>query len=239
MAAEKKIPEIRFKGFEGEWQIRVLSDLGEFKSNGVDKKITVNEIPVNLLNYMDVYNFSDINSKNCNSLMQVTAKPNQLTENNVVKNDVFFTPSSETPEDIGKVMVIKETLPNTVYSYHLMRFRPKENIFYSIFPNYGFACDYVRKQLIFSAQGVQRYVISKPSFESITVLIPTLPEQTQIGTYFQHLDSLISLHQRKYDKLLTVKKAMLEKMFPKDGADVPEIRFKGFEGIVCTNCPNK
>jgi len=58
----------------------------------------------------------------------------------------------------------------------------------------------------------------------------TLPEQTQIGTYFQNLDSLITLHQRKYNKLLTVKKAMLEKMFPKEDADVPEIRFKGFEG---------
>ena len=55
-------------------------------------------------------------------------------------------------------------------------------------------------------------------------------EQTKIGTYFQHLDTLITLHQRKYDKLLNVKKAMLEKMFPKNGADVPEIRFKGFSG---------
>ena len=53
-------------------------------------------------------------------------------------------------------------------------------------------------------------------------------EQTQIGMFFRNLDNLITLHQRKYDKLVNVKKAMLEKMFPKDGADVPEIRFKGF-----------
>ena len=64
--------------------------------------------------------------------------------------------------------------------------------------------------------------------EAMEIMLPKIPEQKQIGQYFQHLDNLITLHQRKYDKLVNVKKAMLEKMFPKDVADVPEIRFKGF-----------
>lgn len=55
-----------------------------------------------------------------------------------------------------------------------------------------------------------------------------IAEQKQIGTYFRNLDHLITLHQRKYDKLTNMKKSMLEKMFPKNGANVPEIRFKGF-----------
>ncbi|MPL85643.1 hypothetical protein SDC9_31615 [bioreactor metagenome] len=59
---------------------------------------------------------------------------------------------------------------------------------------------------------------------------PKFKEQTRIGRFFQNLDTLIALHQRKHDKLLAVNKSMLEKMFPKDGADVPEIRFKGFTG---------
>jgi type I restriction enzyme S subunit len=66
--------------------------------------------------------------------------------------------------------------------------------------------------------------------KGIEVPIPTFPEQSRIGTWFQHLDQLISLHQKKYNKLTNIKKAMLEKMFPKNGADVPEIRFEGFEG---------
>lgn len=60
------------------------------------------------------------------------------------------------------------------------------------------------------------------------ITLPDSFEQSQIGTFFQNLDSLITMHQRKYEKLTTVKKAMLEKMFLKDGADAPEIRFKGF-----------
>ena len=72
--------------------------------------------------------------------------------------------------------------------------------------------------------------LSKVAINGIHVFIPKPLEQTQIGNFFKNLDTLITLHQRKYDKLGTVKKAMLEKMFPKNGADVPEIRFKGFGG---------
>ena len=57
---------------------------------------------------------------------------------------------------------------------------------------------------------------------------PSIQEQVKIGRYFDNLDNLITLHQRKYNKLLNVKKSMLEKMFPKNGSNIPEIRFKGF-----------
>lgn len=63
------------------------------------------------------------------------------------------------------------------------------------------------------------------------VTLPSDPrEQAKIGKYFQELDSLLALHQRKHDKLVTLKKAMLQKMFPQSGATTPEIRFKGFSG---------
>lgn len=207
------IPEIRFKGFEGDWEEKKLGELGDFKSNGVDKKISPKETPVNLLNYMDVYNSRIINSTNCKQLMQVTAKPNQVIENNVLANDIFFTPSSETPEDIGKIMTIEEDLPNTVYSYHLMRFRPKSNVFYSFYPNYGFACELVRKQLILAAQGVQRYVLNKPSFEQINILLPTIDEQEKIAIYFRNIDNSIRTHDLQITKLQNIKKAFLAKMF--------------------------
>ena len=59
-------------------------------------------------------------------------------------------------------------------------------------------------------------------------MMPKIEEQQKIGVYFKNLDHLITLHQRKYDKLLNIKKSMLEKMFPKNGSNIPEIRFKGF-----------
>ena len=59
----------------------------------------------------------------------------------------------------------------------------------------------------------------------------SVDEQAAIGAYFEHLDTLITLHQRKYEKLVNIKKSMLDKMFPKNGASVPEIRFKGFTDL--------
>ena len=217
MSEIRKKPNIRFKGFNDDWENYKLGDLGFFKSNGVDKLSKPNEAPVNLLNYMDVYNRRQVSNKNSNELMQVTAKPSQLIDNSVIKNDVFFTPTSETPEDIGRVYVVEETLNNTVYSYHLMRFRPNQGKYYPNFPNYSLMTENVRKQFFLAAKGVQRYVISKADFESIVDIIPEYKEQTKIGEYFRSIDSLITLHQRKFEKLQQVKKSMLETMFPNAG----------------------
>ena len=76
--------------------------------------------------------------------------------------------------------------------------------------------------------GGGRAKLNAETLMDIELLLPSKDEQIQIGSYLAQLDRLITLHQRKYDKLLNIKKSMLEKMFPKNGNDVPEIRFKGF-----------
>ena len=70
--------------------------------------------------------------------------------------------------------------------------------------------------------------LNSDNIKNAEVKVPITAEQVQIGNFFRQLDNLITLHQRKYDKLTNVKKSMLEKMFPKNGSNVPEIRFKGF-----------
>ena len=70
--------------------------------------------------------------------------------------------------------------------------------------------------------------LSKEAINETNIMVPKIDEQVVIGGFFARIDNLITLHQRKYDKLVNVKKSMLEKMFPRDGAKVPEIRFAGF-----------
>ena len=70
--------------------------------------------------------------------------------------------------------------------------------------------------------------LSKSDLDEQEILVPSSEEQKKLGQLFKMIDNLITLHQSKYDKLVNVKKALLEKMFPKDGKNVPEIRFKGF-----------
>ena len=227
MAENSMKPRIRFKGYTDAWEQRKLGELGFFKSNGVDKKINPNEVFVNLLNYMDVYNRRHITAKNCVELMQVTAKPQQVKDNDIQANDIFFTPTSETADDIGHVLVIEETLPNTVYSYHLMRYRPFDGKFYPTFPNYEFESGFVRYQIVLNAQGVQRFVLNREAFEQLEIRKPDYAEQEKISKFLSQLDNMSVLYQQKHDKILNIKKALLEKMFPSDTETTPKIRFKG------------
>lgn len=112
---------------------------------------------------------------------------------------------------------------------------------YSIFQPTGIADSnfwgrrLVRKDFINSMvkwrQGViyGQWRIHESDFLKIEIPVPSVEEQKQIGTFLDYLDHLITLHQRKYEKLQAFKASMLEKMFPKGGADVPEVRFKGFD----------
>ena len=111
---------------------------------------------------------------------------------------------------------------------------------YSIFSPTGLAdSDFigrrmVRKDFIHEMvkwrQGViyGQWRIHESDFLKIPLMVPILREQRKIGAFLDHLDRLLTLHQRKYDKLSKIKKSMLEKLFPKNGSNVPEIRFSGF-----------
>ena len=96
--------------------------------------------------------------------------------------------------------------------------RDKEDDFRFIFHTLG--------KINYTPQGHERHWISK--FSKFSVPVPGKIEQEKIGSLFRNLDSLITLHQRKVDKLKTVKQSLLEKMFPREGENVPEIRFEGF-----------
>lgn len=226
----KNIPDIRFKGFDEEWKAFILSSIGYFRSNGVDKKIYKDEQIINLLNYTDVYNCRKITSNNCKELMKVSATKKQIIDCNIIKGDIFFTPSSETPDEIGYVMSIEETLPNTCYSYHLMRFRPFDGKIYSSFANYCFSSNYLRKQMKFKAKGVQRFILSKPDFESLEAIMPSYEEQAILTSFFKSVDNLIYESKKKIASLKQLKSASLISMFPQQGETVPRVRFKGFDG---------
>ncbi len=222
-------PKIRLKGYSKEWQQVRLGEIGSFKSAGVDKKINANESMINLLNYMDVYNKKDINASNCNELMHVSATSKQIQECNVLKGDIFFTPTSETAEDIGHVMTIEEDLPNTCYSYHLMRFRPQKDVFYGSFPNYGLESDYIRKQMVLAAKGVQRMVIGKSDFDALSVYLPTINEQKDISKFFNNLNALIKACNQKIESLKKLKIASLQSMIPVNEELLPLVRFGSFD----------
>lgn len=209
----EKVPKVRFEGFDDEWSISKLGDLGEISSSGVDKKLYPDEKAVYLLNYMDVYNKKQPSKENINEFMITSANEHELVSKSVKKGDVFFTPTSETSDDIGHSMAIYNTVENLVYSYHILRFRPFDNGLDVSFSNYFANIDPVRKQLVTNCQGAQRMTLKLEEFKNLIVSLPSLEEQALIGDFFKNLDEKIELSEKKIVKIENFKKAMLDKMF--------------------------
>ncbi len=208
----EKTPKLRFKEFSGEWEEKSLEQIGEIHGSGVDKKIVENENLVMLLNYMDVYNNNFIYS---NNLKQQTSATNiKIKKCNIKKGDIFFTPSSEVPDDIAKSAVAMENITNGVYSYHLIRLRLFENIDLK-FRTYVFNTDLFFKTVSKLAQGSgTRYTITLPEFRSIKILIPeSYKEQQKIADTLSSLDALIEAQTKKVEALKQHKKGLMQQMF--------------------------
>lgn len=133
-------------------------------------------------------------------------------QNCVKAGDVFFTTSSETPEEVGMSSVMPENADNIYLNSFCFGYRPTEK-FDLNYLAYVLRTESFRKEMTFLAQGISRYNISKNKVMEVEIPIPSLDEQSRVGQYFKNLDTLITLHQRKCDELKKMKKFMLQNMF--------------------------
>ncbi len=171
--------EKRLNGFREAWRQVKIGNIGEISSAGVDKKIVEGERPVRLLNYLDVYREDFIYSKNLNHW--VTATVDKIGKCSIKKGDVFFTPSSEVPNDIGMSAVAMEDMTDVVYSYHIVRLRISED-WDLRYRAYAFKTDDFYKQAESCCDGSgQRYVISQANFRKMTIKVPPKEEQIAIA----------------------------------------------------------
>ena len=143
------------------------------------------------------------------------------------EGDVIFADTAE-DETAGKCVELRK-LPKepTISGLHTIPARPRFPFGTGYLGHY-LNSDAYHRQLLPLMQGIKVISVSKAALQDTQVRFPGLSEQSAIGAALNEIDSLITLHQRKYDKLVVFKKSMLEKMFPKDGESVPEIRFAGF-----------
>ena len=222
MTKKTDTPAIRFKGFSDTWEQRKLGEVGETYTGLSGKsKDDFGHGSGKFITYMNVFS-NPVASPNMTEAIEIDD-----SQNKVRFGDVLFTTSSETPAEVGMSSVWLENAENTYLNSFCFGYRPTAE-FNPYYLAYMLRSSSMRKKIIFLAQGISRYNISKNKMMDIEMPIPSIDEQKQIGEYFANLDRLITLHQRKYEKLHNIKKSMLEKMFPKNGSNVPEIRFKGF-----------
>ena len=140
-------------------------------------------------------------------------------------NEVIVPASGETAEDIARASAVEKS--GVLLGGDLNILRPFDFI-NPLFLALAISNGEPQKELAKKAQGKSVVHIHNTDIQEVTIAYPSRTEQDRIVSVFRQLDNLITLHQRKYEKLHNIKKSMLEKMFPKNGSNVPEIRFKGF-----------
>ena len=201
----------RLSGFSGAWETKRLGEIGEISGAGVDKKVNSNDLPVRLVNYLDVYNKTTIYSKDLTH--EVTARTDQIRRCAVERGDIFFTPSSEVSDDIACSAVAMEDIPDGVYSYHVVRLRLK--IEWNIdFRAYIFNTNEFLNQASRQCEGSgTRYVISLPKFRAMTVRFPpTIEEQRTIATALSDMDAEITALEQRRDKTIAIKQGMMQQL---------------------------
>ena len=222
MGNKKNVPAIRFKGFAEEWNESKMGRIG-IPYNGLSGK-TKDDFghgDAKFITYMNVF------SNPVSNLSQTENVEIDNKQNSVKYGDILFTVSSETPDEVGMSSVWLGNEDNIYLNSFCFGYRliVHKDPYYMA---YVLRSKSIRKLISLLAQGISRYNISKGRVMEIALPFPDNNEQKAIGNYFQNIDKLIVASQTKLDKLKNIKKACLEKMFPRNGSTTPEIRFKGF-----------
>ena len=218
MENRKMVPEIRFSGFTDPWEQRKLDDITDVRDGTHDSPqylevghpfVTSKNVKDGFINYEDIQYISDQDFEEINKRSKVD------------KNDILMGMIGT----IGNIALVREVPDFAIKNIALIK--DIGDIFY----HYLYHClqsNSVMHQLDENLDGGTQKFIALNKIRELIIPVPSEYEQHKIGECMGLLDNIITLHQRKLEKLKTFKKAMLDKMFPKNGELVPEIRFSGF-----------
>ena len=234
MAEHAGKPKVRFAGFTEDWEQREFKNLFKILPNNTLSRaeLSFEKGIVKNLHYGDILiKFNEILDSCDKKIPFISRDMNfEKIKNAILKNgDVVIADAAE-DEAVGKCTEIFNISQNEqiISGLHTIPCRPNID-FAQGFLGYYMNSNSYHSQLVPLMQGIKVLSLSKSSLQDTLITFPrTKKEQARIGTFFRQLDRLVALHQRKRGRLENIKKAMLEKMFPKNGADVPEVRFAGF-----------
>ena len=216
-SVKKKVPELRFPGFTDDWEERKLTDVTYSYSGLTYSPTDVQDKGTFVLRSSNVKNDQLIDADN------VYVNPDIVNSNNVKVGDVIVVVRNGSRSLIGKHAIVTKEMPHTVIGAFMSAFRGENGDYINALLSTNNFQKEVHKSL-----GATINQITGKDFSMMNFLTPKLEEQNKIGSFFKQLDNTIALHQRKLDLLKEQKKGYLQKMFPKNGAKVPELRFAGF-----------
>ena len=220
MQDNEKKPALRFKGFTDPWEQRKLDEIANFSKGVGYSKNDLCEEGTPIILYGRLYTKYETSIFDVDTF--VKGKAGSVYSKG---GEVIVPASGETAEDISIASVVVK--PGILLGGDLNIVSPTTE-YDSAFLALTISSGAAHKYLSSLAQGKSVVHLHNADIQSVSAKFPTKREQEKIHLLFGKIDTLITLHQRKYEKLLNIKKSMLDKMFPQNGVSVPEIRFKGF-----------
>ena len=223
MQDNEKKPALRFKGFTDPWEQRKLGEICDFITKGATPTTYGFSWQPDGVPFFRNDSIKD-NVFVFGEFSYISEAANEVLKRSEVHgNDILIAITG----DIGKVGIIPDTVEKANINQHIARVRiRKEALPYFVYQY--LASDDTQKEYQKIKTGLSMPQLSLEQVRDIVVKIPEFNEQGKIADCLRRIDTLITLHQRKYEKLVNIKKSMLDKMFPQNGESVPEIRFKGF-----------
>ena len=222
MTGKQNAPEIRFEGFTDPWEQRKLGSIAASFDYGLNAAATEYDGQNKYLRITDIDDATHefLKSDLTTPLADLAMSADYLLE----EGDLLF---ARTGASVGKTYLYRQYDGTVYFAGFLIRARIGE----SADPEFVYQAtltDAYKKYVAITSQRSGQPGVNAQEYADYQLMLPSRTEQQQIGMALRSLDNLITLHQRKYDKLCTVKKSMLDKMFPKPGETEPEIRFEGF-----------
>ncbi|WP_312613871.1 restriction endonuclease subunit S [Oscillibacter sp.] len=216
MADKSKKPAIRFAGFTDAWEQRKFSDI-TYPAGEKNRE----NLPLESYSITNESGFVPQNEQfeNGGTMREADKRMYYI----VSPNSFAYNPARINVGSIGYQNTAKNVIVSSLYEV----FKTTEDIDDRLLWHWFKSPDF-QKLIVQLQEGGVRLYFYYDKLCMGEVALPEIEEQRKIGQFHDTLDTLITLHQRKYDKLQNVKKSMLEKMFPKNGRNIPEIRFAGF-----------
>ena len=222
MTKKSDAPAIRFKGFSDAWEQRKFSDVVATRRGLTYKPSDIRKNGVRVLRSSNIADDSFTLSDE-----DVFVVREAVNIDCARVNDILITAANGSSRLVGKHTIISG-IPeeSAVHGGFMLLGTTKE----PHFVNASMGSSWYRRFIELFVAGGNGAIgnLNKNDLDNQEIAIPSEGEQKKIGSFFRQLDHLITLHQRKFEKLTNVKKSMLEKMFPQNGSSYPEIRFKGF-----------
>ena len=233
MTKKSDAPAIRFKGFSDAWEQRKFGEVFDctVPNNTLSRaELSYDEGTVLNVHYGDVLiKYDSVLDVQKDDIPRIPHRCREDFNGALLQDgDVIIADTAE-DETTGKACEIGNLQGSAIVSgLHTMVCRPRNRMALG-YLGYSLNSNAYHHQLLPLMQGIKVLSLSRSNIQKTSVSYPSaMKEQQLIASYFSQLDHLITLHQRKFEKLTNVKKSMLEKMFPQNGSSYPEIRFKGF-----------